>query len=154
MEQKERKIGERFKDGNILLETRMGDCPECFYSNNGCDNEDVHGPCCSQDRTDETDVFFKEIKEMKEENSNKNEHFYIWGVPNRGEEVRDMLENKGINCSLGCEKYSGKDNIIYVEHRTALFINKNVEPSLCELITSNWTELKLHWKPKDKELVW
>ena len=154
MERKEHKIGERFKDGNTLLETRKGDCPECFYSNNGCDNEEVHGPCCEQDRTDETDVFFKEIKEMKEENLNKEEHFYIWGVPNRGEEVKKLLERKGVRCPLSIESYSDEYIIIYAEHNTSLEINRLHEPSLANLITSNWTELKLPYKPKDKELVW
>ncbi len=154
MERKEYKIGERFKDGDTLLEVVKGDCPECFYSGNGCDNEDFHGPCCSQDRTDETDVFFKKVKEMKEENQNKEEHFYIWGVPDRGVEVKEMIESKGVNCTLDGTLRSNKNIIIYVEHGTALCINKSVEPSLCELITSNWTELKLPWKPKDKELVW
>ena len=151
MERKEHKIGERFKDGNTLLETVMGDCPECFYSGNGCDNDDIHGPCCSQDRTDETDVFFKE---MKEENKNKEEHFYIWGVPNRGEEVKKLLKSKGVNCTLVSKEFFNKDVIIYKEHGVTLCIDKKIEPSLCNLITSNWTELKLPWKPKDKELVW
>ena len=151
MERKEHKIGERFKDGNTLLETRKGDCPECFYNGNGC--EDVRTKCCATSRTDETDVFFKEIKDMEEENSKKEEHFYIWGVPDRGIEVKEMLESKDVNCTLDGTQYSGKDIMIYVEHGTALCINKNIEPSLCELITSNWTELKLPYKPKDKELV-
>ena len=153
MERKEHKIGERFKDGDTLLETVRGDCPECFYSGNGCDNDDIHGPCCSQDRTDETDVFFKEIKNMKEQNLNKDECFYIWGVPNRGEDVKELLESKGVNCTLNGAQYSGKDIIIYVEHGTTLCINKNIEPSLCKLITSNWTELKLPWKRSEERRV-
>lgn len=155
MERKEHKIGERFKNGNTLLETRMGDCPECFYSNNGCDNEEVHGPCCEQDRTDETDVFFKEIKEMKEENSNKNEHFYIWGVPNRGIEVAKLLESKGIEITNTKDKgLSDSRIIIYEEDGICKFIQEEYNRSIVDLITSNWTELKLPYQPNDKELVW
>ena len=91
---------------------------------------------------------------MKEENQNKEEHFYIYGVPDRGIEVKEMLESKGVICTLEGGLYSSKDIVIYVEHDNALCINKNIEPSLCNLITSNWTELKLPYQPKDKELVW
>lgn len=154
MERKEHKIGERFKDGDTLLETVKGDCLECFYYGNGCDGSEFHGCCCSEERTDEEDVIFKEIKDMKEENSNKDEHFYIWGVPNRGEEVKKLLENKGVRCLLSIESYSNEYIIIYVEHNISLEINRCNEPSLANLITSNWSELKLPWTPKDKELVW
>jgi hypothetical protein len=154
MERKEHKIGERFKDGNTLFETVKGDCPECFYSGNGCDNDDIHGPCCSQDRTDETDVFFKEMKNMKEENSNKDEHFYIWGVPNRGEEVKKLLESKGCVAKYSNRSFEDSTCIFFIEDKEVAFISKVDLFSLCNLITSNWTELKLPWKPKDKELVW
>lgn len=153
MESKEHKIGECFIDGNTLLETRMGDCPECFYSNDGCDNEEVHGPCCEQDRTDETDVIFKEIKDMKEEKLNKDEHFYILGVPNRGKEVKELLLSKGIITDFKDESYSNEQRCFYNDNGCR-FINKISSPLLYDLVTSNWTELKLPWKPKDKELVW
>ena len=46
MENKEHKIGERFKDGNTLLETvKCEFCEGCFYCNNGCSNSKIHGPC-------------------------------------------------------------------------------------------------------------
>ena len=155
MENKEHKIGERFKDGDTLLETvKCEFCEGCFYRNNGCSHSEIHGPCCESDRTDDECVIFKEIKDMKEENSNKDEHFYIWGVPNRGEDVKELLESKGVNCTLDSKEFFNKDVIIYKEHGVTLCIDKKVEPSLCNLITSNWTELKLPWKPKDKELVW
>ena len=44
MERKEHKIGERFKDGNTLLETvKCEFCEGCFYCNNGCSNSKIHG---------------------------------------------------------------------------------------------------------------
>jgi hypothetical protein len=155
MAQKEHKIGERFKDGNTLLETvKCEFCEGCFYCNNGCSNSEIQGPCGEFERTDEECVIFKEIKDMKEENSNKDEHFYIWGVPDRGEEVKELLKNKGINCTLEQNDYSDKNALIYVGDEDTIYICRGLEPSLCNLITSNWTELKLPWTPKDKELVW
>ena len=50
--------------------------------------------------------------------------------------------------------YSNSNNLIYIEKGTTFAINKTNDPSLCDLITSNWTELKLLYQPKDKELVW
>ena len=51
--------------------------------------------------------------------------------------------------------------IIYIEcrknHRSLAhgqFTQAEYNQSIVDLITSNWTELKLPWKPKDKELVW
>ena len=68
MERKEHKIGERFKDGDTLLETvKCEFCEGCFYRNNGCSHSEIHGPCCESDRTDDECVIFKEIKNMKEE---------------------------------------------------------------------------------------
>ena len=143
----DRKVGERFKEGNTLLETvKEGSCSMCFYDGNGCEVEDVHGNCCVEDREDEEDVIFKEVK--------NEEHYYIWGVPNRGEEISKLLLSKGIITTLDDKTYSNSNNLIYVEKRTTLAINKTNEPSLCNLITSNWTELKLSYQPKDKELVW
>ena len=143
----ERKVGERFKEGNTLLETvKEGSCSMCFYDGNGCEVEDVHGNCCVEDREDEEDVIFKEVK--------NEEHYYIWGVPNRGEEISKLLSSKGIITTMDDKTYSNSNNLIYIEKGTTLAINKTNEPSLCDLITSNWTELKLSYQPKDKELVW
>ena len=62
----ERKVGERFKEGNTLLETvKESSCSMCFYDGNGCEVEDVHGNCCVEDRKDEEDVIFKEVKNGK-----------------------------------------------------------------------------------------
>ena len=154
MEQKEHKIGERFKDGNTLLETvKCEFCEGCFYCNNGCDDGE-HGPCCESDRTDDECVIFKEIKDMKEENSNKDEHFYIWGVPNRGKEVKELLESKGCVTKYDNRAFEDSTYIFFIENKEAAFVGKTNLRSLCNLITSNWTELKLPWKPKDKDLVW
>ena len=143
----ERKVGERFKEGNTLLETvKSHICNGCFYDGNGCEVEYVHGDCCADDREDEENVIFKEVK--------NEEHYYIWGVPNRGEEIEKLLSSKGIVTNLDDKTYSNINNLIYIEKGTTLAINKTNEPSLCNLITSNWTELKLSYQPKDKELVW
>ena len=64
------------------------------------------------------------------------------------------MKRKGVRCHLDIESYSNENIIVYVEHNTSLEINRRNEPSLCKLITSNWTELKLTYQPKDKELVW
>ena len=143
----ERKVGERFKEGNTLLETvKNYVCIGCFYKGNGCEVQDVHGNCRFEDREDEEDVIFKEVKDE--------EHYYIWGVPNRGEEIRKLLSSKDIITNLDDKTYSNSNNLIYIEKGTTLAINKTNEPSLCSLITSNWTELTLPYHLKDKELVW
>ena len=60
----ERKVGERFKEGNTLLETvKEGSCSMCFYNGNGCGVEDIYGDCRAEDREDEEDVIFKEVIE-------------------------------------------------------------------------------------------
>ena len=143
----ERKVGERFKEGNTLLETvKNHDCIGCFYNGNGCEVQDVHGNCRFEDREDEEDVIFKEVK--------NEEHYYIWGVPNRGEKIKKLLSSKGVITTMDDKTYLNSNNLIYIEKGTTLAINKTNEPSLCNLITSNWTELKLSYQPKDKELVW
>ena len=153
METKEHKIGECFKDGNALLKTiEFKGCEKCFYLNKCWKHYEIAGPCSSLDRTDGKDVIFKKIKEMNEENTNKDEHFYIWGVPNRGDEVKELLKNKSINCTLEQDDYSDKNALIYIEDKATISIYSDLEPSLCNLITSNWTEIKLPYR--DKEFVW
>ena len=157
MESKEHKIGECFIDGNTLLQTvEFTHCINCFYrpENNCWKHRGIAGPCSSLDRTDGKDVIFKDINDMNEENSNKDEHLYIWGVPNRGDEVKELLENKSINCTLEQDDYSDKNALIYIEDKATISIYSDLEPSLCKLIASNWTEIKLPYKPKDKEFVW
>ena len=106
----ERKVGERFKEGNTLLETvKEGSCSMCFYNGNGCEVEDVHGNCRVEDREDEEDVIFKEVKDEK--------HYYIWGLPNRGEELEKLLSSKGIITNLDDKTYSNSNNLIYIEKK-------------------------------------
>lgn len=164
METKEHKIGEVFerkgKKIKIELDNPSRPCSGCYRKVKGkCNAEYLmrNGelePCTDYRRTDGKDVIFKKIKDMNEENSNKDEHFYIWGVPNRGEEVKELLKNKSINCTLEQDDYSDKNALIYIEDEETISIYSDLEPSLCNLITSNWTEIKLPYKPKDKEFVW
>lgn len=143
----DKKVGERFKEGNTLLETvKESSCSVCFYDGNGCGKNDNQGECCADTRKDEVSVIFKEVK--------NEEHYYIWGVPNRGEKIKKLLSSKGVITTMDDKTYLNSNNLIYIEKGTTLAINKTNEPSLCNLITSNWTELKLSYQPKDKELVW
>ena len=71
-----------------------------------------------------------------------NENFYIWGVPNRGEEVAKLIQDKGVEvCNLKDKGYANNNIIIFNNHGKADFLY--VESALVNLITSNWTELKL-----------
>lgn len=81
--------------------------------------------------------------------------FYIWGVPNRGKEVAKLIQDKGVDvCEVKDKEYTNSNILIYEDEGSILSIDKRRSPSLCSLITSNWVELKLPYKPKDKELVW
>ena len=86
-------------------------------------------------------------------------HYWIMGTPNRGDDVYDLLQDKD---SLLQSKTDVNKQMLENPSRL-LLINSNHEinaidvednVSLVNLITKNWTELKLPWKPKNKELIW
>ena len=67
----ERKIGEIFKDGNVLIKTveEKGACNNCYYGGKSLcydgHKDQFQGECVSYKRTDKIGVIFKEIKTMK-----------------------------------------------------------------------------------------
>lgn len=168
----EKKIGEEFKDdngGTIRVEEGCY-CQDCIYKQ-GSDlciaNHEIVGVCLSVQRSDNKDVFFKDIIDMKENITSastdeiKNKHFYIWGIPNRGVEVYNLLVGNGANKMSGDEfgsyheSFSSSKEIAYINDLGSIcFLTIDDNITLIGLIESNWTELKLPWMPKDKELVW
>ena len=91
--------------------------------------------------------------------SEKTPNYWIMGTPDRGDDVYDLLQDKD---SLLQSKTDVNKQMLENPSRL-LLINSNHEinaidvednASLVNLITKNWTELKLPWKPKNKELIW
>ena len=96
-----------------------------------------------------------QTKDISEETPN----YWTMGTPDRGDDVYDLLQDKD---SLLQSKTDVNKQMLENPSRL-LLINSNDEinaidiednASLVNLITKNWTELKLPWKPEDKELVW
>ena len=91
--------------------------------------------------------------------SEKTPNYWTMGTPDRGDDVYDLLQDKD---SLLQSKTDVNKQMLENPSRL-LLINSNHEinaidvednASLVNLITKNWTELKLPWKPEDKEFVW
>ena len=98
---------------------------------------------------------FEETDSISEETPN----YWTMGTPDRGDDVYDLLQDKD---SLLQSKTDVNKQMLENPSRL-LLINSNHEinaidvednASLVNLITKNWTELKLPWKPKNKELIW
>ena len=91
--------------------------------------------------------------------SEKTPNYWTMGTPDRGDDVYDLLQDKD---SLLQSKTDVNKQMLE-NPSCLLLINSNHEinaidvednTSLVNLITKNWTELKLPWKPKNKELIW
>lgn len=91
--------------------------------------------------------------------TNEKPNYWTMGTPDRGDDVYDLLQDKD---SLLQSKTDVNKQMLENPSRL-LLINSNHEinaidvednASLVNLITKNWTELKLPWKPKNKELIW
>ena len=89
----------------------------------------------------------------------KDRNYWTMGTPDRGDDVYDLLQDK--DSLLQSKTDINKQMLENPSH--LLLINSNHEinaidiednASLVNLITKNWTELKLPWKPKDREFVW
>lgn len=86
-------------------------------------------------------------------------HYWIMGVPGRGDDVYNALSGK--DPLMQSKSSTCKDIIedpslllwINDDHKLSGFGTKN-NLSLINLIKNNWTELKLPWKPKDRDFVW
>ena len=91
--------------------------------------------------------------------SEKTPNYWIMGVPGRGDDVYNALSDK--DPLMQSKSSTCKDTIedpslllwINDDHKLSGFSTKN-NLSLINLIKNNWTELKLPWKPKDREFVW
>lgn len=86
-------------------------------------------------------------------------HYWIMGTPDRGDDVYDLLHDKDpllqLKINVSKEMLENPSRLLWTNDNheiNAISVKDNV--SLINLITKNWTELELPWKPKDKELVW
>lgn len=105
-----------------------------------------------------TKAFEKEGMEIEVRDSLIN-HYWIMGTPNRGDDVYDLLHDKDrllqLKIDVSKEMLENPSRLLWINdiHEiNAIDIEDNA--SLVNLITKNWTELKLPWKPKNKELIW
>jgi len=110
----------------------------------------------------------KKVKAMKENETKvtsastddlKNGHSYIWGVPNRGEEVAKLLYGNEDEVAeleyYNLQTFEDTDLLFYLNGKGKISsLDKNWDDSVIDFVTSNWTELHLAYTPKDKELVW
>ena len=110
----------------------------------------------TKDRTEEIAATVKIVDHSVHEET---PHYWTMGTPDRGDDVYDLLQDKD---SLLQSKTDVNKQMLENPSRL-LLINSNHEinaidvednASLVNLITKNWTELKLPWKPKNKELIW
>ena len=86
-------------------------------------------------------------------------HYWIMGTPNRGDDVYDLLHDKDhllqLKIDVSKQMLENPSRLLWINDSheiNAIDIEDNA--SLVNLITKNWTELKLPWKPKNKELIW
>ena len=110
----------------------------------------------TKDRTEEIAATVKIVDHSVHEET---PNYWTMGTPDRGDDVYDLLQDKD---SLLQSKTDVNKQMLENPSRL-LLINSNHEinaidvednVSLVNLITKNWTELKLPWKPKNKELIW
>ena len=100
-----------------------------------------------------------EVPEEQEITNIGKPRYWIMGVPGRGDDVYNALsdkdpfmQSKSSTCNDTIEDPS---LLLWIndDHKLSGFSTKN-NLSLINLIKNNWTELKLPWKPKDREFVW
>ena len=110
----------------------------------------------TKDRTEEIAATVKIVDHSVHEET---PNYWTMGTPDRGDDVYDLLQDK--DSLLQSKTYVNKQML--ENPSRLLLINSNHEinaidvednVSLVNLITKNWTELKLPWKPKNKELIW
>lgn len=86
-------------------------------------------------------------------------HYWIMGTPDRGDDVYDLLHDKDpllqLKINVSKEMIENPSRLLWINDNheiNAISVEDNV--SLVNLITKSWTELKLPWKPEDKQLIW
>lgn len=100
-----------------------------------------------------------EVPEGQEVANIETPHYWIMGTPGRGNDVYNALsdkdpfmQSKSSTCNDTIEDPS---LLLWIndDHKLSGFSTKN-NLSLINLIKNNWIELKLPWKPKDRDFVW
>ena len=116
-------------------------------------------PDFEEDSVEEVKILKERIEAGENSIHEETPNYWIMGTPDRGNDVYDLLHDKD---SLLQSKTDVNKQMLENPSRL-LLINSNHEinaidiednASLVNLITKNWTELKLPWKPKNKELIW
>lgn len=106
-----------------------------------------------------TKVFEKEGMKIEVRDSLGKPHYWIIGTPNRGNDTYAVLKDKDpliqSRNEISTSLIEDPTCLMWVNdiHKLNFISTKNNVP-LINLIKNNWTELKLPWKPKDRDLVW
>ena len=101
----------------------------------------------------------REVPKGQEVANIETPHYWIMGVPGRGDNVYDLLQDKDSllqsKIDVSKQMLENPSRLLWINDNheiNAISVEDNV--SLINLIKNNWTELKLPWRPKDRELVW
>ena len=96
---------------------------------------------------------------IEKEATNEKPNYWIMGTPDRGDDVYDLLHDKDSllqsKTDVNKQMLENPSRLLWINDSheiNAVSVKDNA--SLVNLITKNWTELKLPWKPKNKELIW
>lgn len=110
----------------------------------------------TKDRTEEIAATVKLVDHSIHEET---PHYWIMGTPDRGDNVYDLLQDKDSllqsKIDVSKQMLENPSRLLWINDNheiNAISVEDNV--SLVNLITKSWTELKLPWKPKDREFVW
>ena len=148
-------------------------CKECIFGGNGCEDYECRG----SHRYDSNWVIFKPIPIPKASNKQSGvvipkdennalgasrqsefplppENMRVWirGNKDRGEEVIKTLTDLGAENPF---EHGGEfENVIYYINSKKEVGGAIIGVTSASLIANFYTEIKLPWKPKDKELVW
>lgn len=85
--------------------------------------------------------------------------YWIMGTPDRGDDTYAILKDKDpliqSKSSVSVNTIEDPSLLLWIsdDHKISAISTEN-NISLINLITKNWTELELPWKPKNKELIW
>lgn len=102
----------------------------------------------------------EEVKILKERiEAGETPNYWIMGTPDRGDDTYAILKDKDpliqSKSNVSANTIEDPSLLLWIsdDHKISAISTEN-NISLVNLITKNWTELKLPWKPKDKELIW
>ena len=167
---KEYKLGQivTIKGTKCRVTKSNGDCDGCAHRNSSghCDDDKGEHKCIGPWRSDHTNIIFKPIPSAhKDVNSAlgesiqsefplppENMRVWIRGNKERGEEVIKALTDLGAKNNFKHHVWN-EDAIFFIDKNNE--VDSTVkESTLAAFIANFYKEIKLPYKPKDKELVW